>query len=103
MDFTTERDKSFDVRVFQFCFYLTLVSNLIIYIAQPLNLLLLETLASRCFMLCNLIALFFVVNKSIKHAIPYMTSQIITIICMVCFSFISYLLSSQSGLYNYII
>lgn len=89
--------------IFQFCFYVTILSNLVIYIAMPLNIVILETFASRCFILCNLVSIFFVINSSIKQYMPYKTSQINTIILMICFSTISFLLSSSGGIYNYII
>ncbi|HWT75764.1 MAG TPA: hypothetical protein VN258_13755 [Mobilitalea sp.] len=98
-----EPDKSINLKVFKVCFYLTLISNLTIYIAQPFDIMLLATLASRCFMLSNLVAFLFAVNHSINKYVPYKTEQIITIICMVCFSFLSFLLSSNLGLYNYVI
>lgn len=89
--------------VFRVCFYLTIISNLIIYIAQPLDLLVLETLASRCYMLSNLVAFLLAINHSMKKQIPYKTKQIITIVLMICFSLVSFLLSSNSGMYNYVI
>ncbi|MDD3174300.1 MAG: hypothetical protein PHF63_11715 [Herbinix sp.] len=54
-------------------------------------------------MLSNLVSFLFVIINSIKHYVPYKTNQIIIIILMVSFSFISYLLSNNGDLNNYII
>lgn len=103
MNYLIEEDEALKLSVFKFCFYITLGSNLVIFITQPLNITILESLASRCFMLSNLLAFFFSIYHSLRKFIPYKTKQIVTIFFMICFSFLSYLLSNESGLYQYII
>lgn len=103
MSSNTIQDKSKNLIVFQVCFYVTIISNLIIYIAQPLHIVLLETLASRCFILSNLVALFFVFNHCIKEYLPYKTQQMLTIFFILGYSLISYLMSNGSSLYTYLI
>ena len=99
----TKQEESNNTVVFKLCFYVTIVSNLVIYIAQPLHIVLLETLASRFFMLSNLVALFFVFNHCIRNYNPYKTQQLVTIIFLLAYTFLSFLLSNGSGLYTYII
>jgi hypothetical protein len=89
--------------IFKLCFCLTLVSNLVMYLVQPLDITLLNALASRCFMLTNLAAFFVVFLLHLRHYDAYRTGQLILIILMVCFSFVSYVLSDGVGLYSYII
>ncbi len=103
MNYSIEEDQSFFVSVFKFCFYITLVSNLVIFIAQPIDFTLLEALASRCFMLTNLLAFVIAIMHSAKKYVPYITMQIITIFFILCFSIISFLLYNQGGFYQYII
>lgn len=103
MDYMIDQDNTLKLKVFRICFYLTLISNLVIYIAQPLDISILNTLASRSFMLCNLVSFIFVINLSLRHYVPYKTHQIVIIVFMICFSFISYLFDSNCGLYDYII
>ena len=90
-----------NISVFKFCFYITLISNLILFIAQPIDIKILETLASRCLMLSNLLAFFLAISQSLKKYIPYKTKQIVTIFFIISFSFISFLLSSECGFYQY--
>ena len=97
------QDDSFKLSVFRICFYITIISNLVIFIAQPFGITILISLASRCFLFSNLIAFLFVVFDNIHCYLPYKTKQIITIAFMIGFSMISYLVSSEGGLYDYII
>ncbi len=91
------------ITIVNICFYITLISNLAIYIAQPLDIILLEGLASKCFMLSNMVAFLYALIHSMKEYIPYKTNQIITIAFILLFSFISFITSKGSGLYQYII
>jgi len=103
MIYSIDRDRTLKISVLYFCFYITVISNLVIFIAQPLQITVLEILASRCYMVTNLVAFLLAINHSLRNYIPYITKQIITIIFIICFSWISYLSSSQGGIYNYII
>lgn len=103
MDVPREQDKSLNLIVFKVSFYLTLVSNLVIFIAQPFEITILMTLSSRCYMLCNLVSFFFAINHSLKKFVTYKTIQIVTIVFMISFSLVSFLLSNSGGMYNYVI
>lgn len=103
MEVRAEQDKALKLSMLRLCFYLTLVSNLVIFIAQPLDIVILESLASRCLMLCNMAAFFLTANHCLKQYIPYKVNQILTIVFILGFSFVSYELSSGSGMYSYII
>lgn len=104
MDVNIKKARLVKMNIFRCCFYITLVSNLTIFIAQPLNIIVLETVASRCFMLSNLVAFIFIVMQNIQGCIvPNKTNEIVTIFAIIIFSFVSYLLSSNGGMYNYII
>ena len=98
-----EQSRSMTVAALRFCFYITLISDLIIYISQPLNITILVMLSSRCFMLTNLVAFFLIVSKNIKPCIPNKTFQTLIIFIIICASFISFLLSSSCGMYHYVI
>ncbi len=84
------------------CFYLTIISTLVIYFAQPMQITILEALSSRCFLLSNLFAFLIVISHCFQNYIPYKTHQVVMIIFMIGGSFLSYL-SGTSGLYDYII
>jgi hypothetical protein len=99
----TDLDTKVNTDIFKACFCITLISNLILYIAQPLDIVFLDAIASRSLMLTNLAAFLFAVILSLKEYLPYKTNQVFIICFMLIFSFASYFLSSSSGLYQYII
>jgi|GEM_PF-3305918 hypothetical protein len=103
MDYQREQDKSTVQNIFIIFFCMTLISNLVMYIAQPYHIELLNALASRCFMLTNLAAFFVVILINLRRYNVYQTYQILLLTLIACFSFVSYLLSENIGLYNYII
>lgn len=103
MDFLVKQNSAQNLIFFKVCFYLTMVSNLIIYIAQPFDLTVLIALASRCYMLCSFGALCYTVFNSFRRYVPYKSIQILTIIFMVSFALVSYLLSNSSGMYQWIV
>lgn len=98
-----KQGSSLMAKAFEVCYFLTLTANLIIYIAQPYDISILVMIASRCFMLSNLLAFIFAVFSSMTQYIPYKTNQIITIAFMIGFSIVSFLLSGSGGIYLYII
>ena len=103
MNSSMKQESELKLTGYKICFYITIISNLILYIAQPFNITILETLASRCLMLCNLAAFTFAILQSMKHYVPYKTVQIVTIFFMISFACVSFLLSSSGGIYNLII
>lgn len=95
--------KSQNINILRTCFIITIASNLVIYIAQPLNILFLQTIASRCFIISNVVAFFYVFLYNVKARSKNNTIyKIIIILAIVFSSTISYLLSS-GGVYDYII
>ncbi len=80
-----------------------MISNLIIYIAQPYDLNLFVSLASRSYMLCSVAAFSYTVINCFRQYVPYKTMQILTIVFMVGFALVSHLLSDSGGTYLFII
>lgn len=96
-------NESKNLMIIKVCFYVSIISNLILYIAQPLHIVILETLASRSFMLSNIVALFFVFSHCLKSYIPYKTQLMISILFMLAYSFLSFLISNSCGFYIYLV
>lgn len=101
--FQTEKNPALKNDIFKVCLYITLISDLILFITQPFHIVILEGLASRCLMLSNLAAFLYALNLSLRRYMPYKTNQIILIGFMLILSYLSYVQSDSSGLYQYII
>lgn len=95
--------KDLQLRVFKLCFIITVMANLVIYIAMPFHIMILEAFASRCYMLFNLVAFIAAVYYSLKTYLPYKANQILIITFMLAFSLVSFVNTGAEGIYSYII
>jgi hypothetical protein len=95
--------KDLQLGVFKLCFLITVMSNLVIYIAMPFHIIILEALASRCYMLCNLVAFLSAIYYCLKTRLPYKANQILIISIMIAFSLVSFMNTGAEGIYSYII
>ena len=103
MDAVIQKNKDRNIHVFKISYYVTLAADFFLLIAQPLNITILEMLSSRCFLICTVAVLIAAVSHSYQYYMPYKTHQIIILGFLLCFSFVSYLLSGSSGLYDYLV